>query len=111
MSSLNRIVQGNFDTVVKEVENGIMNSSLSASFEDDYNTMVGGKQVALRIFERYTMMGGNRLTMSVLFTERGNDSVEIYAVTSGGGGGLVKIINWGEDSFLGTLERVLNDLY
>ena len=90
-----------FDETLTYFHNHIMNSGISASFEDGSDYRVGDTRLSVRVYERYTLMGGNRLSMTMTFACTG-EGKEIFAsaITSGGGQGVVKIIGWGEDSFL-----------
>ena len=62
---------GDFDEILKQIESGILNGSISASLEDrsDYNC--DGVRCAVRVFERYSMLGGNRLSMNVTLIGKG----------------------------------------
>ena len=107
MAMFQRTFTGDFDALVERVEKIVMDGSLSASLEEsaDYKTAQG--RCSVRVFERYSYMGGNRVSMSVTVFQAGPD-IQLCAITSGGSQGLfLKINTIGEEAFLETLEREL----
>ena len=107
MAMFQRTFTGDFDALVERVEKIVMDGSLSASLEEsaDYKTAQG--RCSVRVFERYSYMGGNRVSMSVTLFQAGPD-IQLCAITSGGSQGLfLKINTVGEEAFLETLEREL----
>lgn len=110
MARLTHILPGSFDAVVRQVTDGVLNASVSASLEDSWEASENGARCAVRVFERYSYAGGNRVSMSVTFFQTAGP-IRIYAATSGGSQALFfKINTWGEESFLDTLRDVLNRL-
>ncbi len=103
MAKFEKVLRGDFDTILRKVEQTVMDGSMSASLEDsaDYRTPQG--RCSIRVFERYSYAGGNRVSMNVtLFQTDG--PVYLCAVTSGGSQAMFfKINTWGEESFLETL--------
>ena len=88
-----------FDEVLLYFHNHLSNSSFSASFEDGSDYRKENLRVAVRVYERYTLIGENRLSMTVTLASSGED-IFASAITAAGGGGLVKVWGWGEDSYL-----------
>ena len=71
---------------------------------------MGDTQVAMRMYERYSWSGGNRVAMSVTFVGQA-DRVHITAITAGGSQGMFfKLNTFGEESFLDTLAVFLDRL-
>jgi len=103
VAKFEKVLRGDFDTILRKVERAVMDGSVSASLEDsaDYRTPQG--RCSVRVFERYSCAGGNRVSMSVtLFQTDG--PVYLCAVTSGGSQAMFfKINTWGEETFLETL--------
>ncbi len=94
-----------FDSLVTRVEQAVMNGSLSATLEDRADYRIGDARCAVRVFERYSYAGGNRVSMSVTIFQADNIT-KLCAVTSGGSQALLfKINTWGEESFLDTLRK------
>ena len=76
---------------------------MSASYEDGSNWMSGEVRCAVRVFERYSAMGGNRVSMNVTLVGKGEE-LFLAAITSGGSQAVFwKINTMGEEAFLQTL--------
>ena len=89
--------------------NGVLNGSMSASYEDGSDWTNGTVRCAVRVFERYSYMGGNRVSMNVTLVGKG-DELFLSAITSGGSQAVFwKINTMGEESFLEKLVRVVED--
>ena len=62
-----------FDSLLGYVEDSVKQGSVSASLEGGSDFAVGNVRCATRVFERYSMIGNNRLTLSVtLFGQDGD---------------------------------------
>ena len=108
MAKLERTLNQNFSTVLQKIEEGILNGSISASLEASSDFKDGDARCSVRVFERYSYMGGNRLSMSVTLFQNGDGPVHLSAVTAGGSQAMFfKINTWGEESFLEKLEELL----
>lgn len=102
-------LSGNFDALLRRIEDGILRGSMSASYEDGSNHMKGGVRCAVRVYERYSMMGGNRVSLNVTLVGDG-ESLFLSAITSGGSQAvLFKINTFGEESFLDCLREIVED--
>ena len=110
MAKLERALTGDFDRVLSRLVDGVMSGSMSASLEDSSDFTVGGTRVAVRMFERYSWSGNNRVAMSLTLAGDGG-RLHLTAITAGGSQAMFfKINTWGEEAFLDTLARVLDDL-
>ena len=110
MAKLERTLTGNFDQVLSRLEDGVLNGSMSASLEDSSDFTVGETRVAVRMFERYSWSGSNRVAMSLTLAGR-DGRLHLTAITAGGSQAMFfKINTWGEEAFLDTLARVLDEL-
>ena len=108
MAKLERTLNGDFNQIIKKIENGILNGSMSASLEDSSDFYSGNARCSVRVFERYSYAGGNRVSMSVTLFQNGNDEIRLSAITSGGSQAvLFKINTWGEEAFLDKLREIL----
>lgn len=108
MSKLEQTLNGNFDEWLRKIEDGIVNGSLSASLEDSSDFISGSSRCSVRVFERYSYMGGNRVSLSVTLFQTDNGPIRLSAITSGGSQALfVKINTFGEDAFLKKLQKLL----
>ena len=101
---------GDFDRVLSRLEGGVMSGSISASLEDSSDFTVGGTRVAVRMFERYSWTGSNRVAMSLTLAGDGG-KLHLTAITAGGSQAMFfKLNTWGEEAFLDTLAQVLDNL-
>ncbi len=100
MAKYTRRLAGDFRALLLAVEQGILGGSVSASLEDSENYQVGDVQVAVRVFERYSWLGSNRVSLNVTLVGHGNN-LFITGITSGGSQAMFfKINTWGEGAFL-----------
>lgn len=109
MAKLERSINENFDQLLLNIESGILNSSMSASLEESSDFRSGAARCSVRVFERYSYTGGNRVSMSVTLFQNGEDDpVQLSAITAGGSQAVFfKINTWGEEAFLDKLSEVL----
>lgn len=108
MAKLERTIYGDFDAVLQRIEDGILNGSTSASLEDASDFSEGEARCSVRVFERYSYTGGNRLSMGVTLFQSGQGPVHLSAITSGGSQALFfKVNTWGEEAFLDKLKEIL----
>ena len=104
-------LKNNFDQILNRIEQGVLDGSMSATLEDraDYRG-VDGSRCSVRVFERYSYMGGNRVSMAVTLLGSGEE-LFLTAITSGGSQAvLFKVNTWGEEAFLDTLRGLLDRL-
>ena len=89
-----------FDRLLRYVEDSVLQGSVSASKEGGSDFDVGEVRCATRVFERYSVMGSNRLSLCVTLFGKSGD-VRLSAITSGGSQAVFcKINTWGEKAFL-----------
>lgn len=108
MAKLECRLVGDFSAILHDIEDGILNGSTSASLEDKSDFASGDVRCAVRVFERYSMVGGNRLSMNV--TLLGSpEGVRLSAITAGGSNAIFfKINTFGEEAFLECIEEVIS---
>lgn len=100
-------LHGNFGNVINTLHNEIMSGSLSASFEDSSSYSVDGVRVEVRVYERYSWSGNNRLSLTITLIGKGT-TLKLSAITAGGSSGLFfKVNTWGEEAFLGKVREVV----
>ena len=113
MAKYEKTVRSNLSFIdyVEEVTNSVLSKSMSATMEEFVDTTVGNAQCSVRTVERYSASGGNRVSMTMVFLKDGeSDDIQVIATSTGGGGGLFKIIPWGENEFLQTLITTLEEI-
>ena len=111
MAKLETTLKGrSFDEWIERFEREIINGSISATLEDksDFTSPDGKSRVSVRVFERYSYTGGNRLSLNLTLYEDETGEIHLSAISSGGSTGLVfKINTWGEEAFLNRLKELL----
>ena len=110
MAKLERIITGNFDNVLWRLDQAVLNGSMSATLEDRSDFSIGPVQASVRMYERYSALGGNRVAMCVTLAGEG-DRLHLTAITAGGSQAILfKMNTFGEEAFLDTLARVVDTL-
>jgi hypothetical protein len=108
MAKFETTVNGNFDAVIKRVETEIINGSFTASLEESSDFNSGDARCSVRVFERYSYSGSNRVSLSVTFFQNNNGEILVSAITSGGSqGAFFKLNTFGEEAFLDKIKEVL----
>jgi len=108
MAKLERSIRGDFSEIQERIKNGILGGSMSASLEDISYLSSGDAKCCVMVFERYSYMGGNRVSMNVTMFQNGNDDINIVAITAGGSQAMFfKVNTWGEEAFLDKLREIL----
>ena len=108
MAKLETTLNGDFGQILAKIERGIVDGSISASLEESSDFRSGDARCSVRVFERYSYAGGNRVSLSVTLFQNGNDAIHLSAVTSGGSQAVFfKVNTWGEEAFLDKLRERL----
>ena len=108
MAKMERTLDGDFDEILNRIETGIMRGSVSASLEDSSDFTSGSTRCAVRVFERYSALGSNRVSLSVTLFQGADGIIHLSAITSGGSQAMFfKINTYGEEAFLDKQEKIL----
>ena len=100
-------LKGDFYEFLEIIENGVMSGSISASFEDGSDMLAGDIKCAVRVYERYSVIGKNRVSLNITLVGNGSD-LYLSAITSGGSQAIFFEFNtFGEESFLDSLVRIV----
>lgn len=100
-------LRGDFFRVLDAIDRGIMNGSISASYENGSNWSDGDVRCAVRVYERYSYFGQNRVSLNVTVVDKGGD-IFVSAITSGGSQAVFfKINTLGENAFLRCLDDIM----
>lgn len=111
MAKLEVTLSGDFYTILNRITSGIREGSISASLEDSSDFSEGGARCSVRVFERYSALGSNRVSMNVTLFQAGDGKIRLSAITSGGSQAMFfKINTFGEEAFLDKLREVLQGL-
>lgn len=100
MAKYERTFKGNFNSFLSWLDNDITTGSVSATYEDGSSTRIGNVELAVRVYERYSMLGGNRVSLNVTLLGK-EEELFLSAITSGGSQAVfLKINTFGESAFL-----------
>ena len=106
MAKLEQTVSGDFYELLRKIENGIQNSSMSASLEEFSDFESGTARCS--VFERYSYVGDNRVSLNVTLFQNGSGPIQLSAIAAGGSQAMLfKINTWGEEAFLDKLKELL----
>ena len=75
MAKLEQTVSGDFYELLRKIENGIQNSSMSASLEEFSDFESGTARCSVRVFERYSYVGDNRVSLNVTLFQNGSGPI------------------------------------
>lgn len=108
MAKFEKRLNGSFDRILHRIEEGILGGSISATLEDASDFRSGDARCAVRVFERYSYSGGNRVSLNVTLFQNGDEPIQLCAITAGGSQAtFFKINTWGEEAFLDKLRELL----
>ncbi len=110
MAKLEKTLHGDFDALLRRIETEIVDGSMSASLEDGSDFHGEGARCSVRVFERYSFIGSNRVSLSVTLFQSGEGPVRLSAISSGGSQAMFfKLNTVGEETFLDKLRELLAD--
>ena len=108
MAKFEKTIQGDFEELLKRIEAGILEGSMSASLEATSDFQEGNSRCSVRVFERYSYAGGNRVSLNVTLFQGEDGVIHLSAITSGGSQAVFfKMNTWGEEAFLDKLRELL----
>lgn len=111
MAKLEREINTDFDELINRIEKEILDGSISATLEDSSNFIIDNARCSVRVFERYSAFGGNRLSLNVTLFQVGDGPIKISAISSGGSQAVfLKVNTFGETAFLECLENILDKM-
>jgi len=105
-------LSGSLNYILDRIDKAVLDQSFSASFEDGVicTNDASGVASAMRVYERYSFTGGNRVSLSV-FVFGHDNRYNVTLITSGGSQAtFFKINTLGEEAFLDSVVSTLEDL-
>lgn len=107
MAIIECALRGNFNSILDDIEHAAT-SSLTAQLENCSDFRSNGCRCAVRVYERYSWSGGNRVSLSITLLQAGDD-IFLSAIASGGSQAMFfKLNTWGEESFLDTIRDAVS---
>jgi hypothetical protein len=110
MAKYERYVKGDFDQVLDFLDKTVRNGSLSVTLEESTALNMGNVRMAMRAYERYSLMGSNRVSLTFTLIGDGQRLFVSAMSTGGSQGMLFKINTLGEHSFLKTLVPAIESI-
>ena len=111
MAKLERVLQTPFEETVEIIDHGLRKSSYSLTLEDSSEFLVENARCKVLVYERYSYLGGNRVSLTITLFQANNGPVHLSAITSGGSQAVFfKMNTIGEENFLYKLEEVIQGL-
>lgn len=108
MAKFEKKIDANFDELLGKIENGILNGNISASLEDSSDFKIGKSRCSVRVFERYSGIGNNRVSLNITLFQVDDSKIHLSAITSGGSQAVLwKINTLGEKAFLDKFKSIL----
>lgn len=110
MAKLEKEITGNFEELLKKIEEGILKGSITATLEDSSDFVSDGARCSIRVFERFSYLGSNRVSLNVTLFQNKDSTIHMSAITSGGSQAMFwKINTFGEKAFLDKLKNIIGD--
>lgn len=110
MAKYEQRLHGNFDAVLARLHSGILGGSITASFEDGSDYAGNGVRCAVRVYERYSVAGGNRLSLTLTLIGQGEDLFLSVIAAGGSQGILLKLNTFGEEAFVDQVRELAGRL-
>ena len=95
-----RTLTGSADALAAHLDSAIASGSISASLENSDTLSIGDARLVVRTYERFSMAGSNRVSLSISILEVG-DQLKVALSTAGGSQAIFfKINTFGEEAFM-----------
>ena len=99
MAKYERQLRGDFNSLLQTLDREILSGSISASFQGGSDFSMGYVRCAVRVYERYSIIGSNRLAANITLLGNGEDLL-LSVISSGGSQAMFfKINTFGESAF------------
>ena len=107
MAKYERQLRGNFDSLLQTLDKEILSGSISTSFQGGSDFSIGNVRCAVRVYERYSAIGSNRLAANITLLGDG-DKLFLSVISSGGSQAIFfKINTFGESAFTDRIARIV----
>lgn len=100
MAHYEKQLSGDVDALVAHLEQAIPAGSVTGKLEDGSDQRLGDARMVVRVFERYSALGGNRVSLTICILAVGQQ-LALSATTAGGSQAMFfKLNTFGEEAFL-----------
>jgi hypothetical protein len=100
MAHDDRLLYGDPDALVTHLDSTILSGSVTASREHAVDHEIGDARMLVRVYERYSATGGNRVSLCVSILAIGTEMAVSFVTAGGSKAMLWKFNTFGEDAFL-----------
>ena len=87
MAKYEKLITGNFEEVLRQLDKDIDNNGISMQLVDESNYSYNNVNIAIRVYDKYFMRNGNRASLSLTVVGNGS-SIFVSAIGAGGGQGV-----------------------
>jgi len=109
MAKIERRLKGDFDSLLQTLDREILKRDTSAAFQGGSDFAAGGVRCAVRVYERFSVMGSGRLGANITLFDDGND-LSLSIIASGGSQAIFfKINTWSEGAFAQDIARIVDE--
>lgn len=110
MAKYEKSIIGEFEEVVRRLQDDIENSGMSVNLVEESNYTSVDTKIAVRVYDKYFMRNGNRASLSLTVVGHGN-SIFISAIGAGGGQGVIFNFSLGaEDELVAIVEESIENM-
>ena len=88
MAKYEKRMNGEFEKVLRHLQDDISNSGISMNLVDESNYNYGDTKIAVRVYDKYFFRNGNRASLSLTIVGHESD-IFISAIGAGGGQGVI----------------------
>jgi hypothetical protein len=100
---------GSFDSLLETLDREILGRSISASFQGGSDITLNNVRCAVRVYERYSVIGSNRLAANITLLGEGNN-LHLSVISSGGSQAMFfKVNTWGEEAFRDKIVKIVEN--
>lgn len=110
MAKYEKSIIGEFEEVVRRLQDDIENSGMSVNLVEESNYTSVDTKIAVRVYDKYFMRNGNRASLSLTVVGHGNN-IFISAIGAGGGQGVIFNFSLGaEDELVAIVEESIENM-
>ena len=102
MASYTKKFKANYEEFQEYLVEKLKSKSHTIELSDMKYTKMNDVECTVYVFERFSMYSSNYVSMNITLLHY-DGNIELFAITSGGSSGLLRMDTYGEETFLQTL--------
>ena len=103
------VLNGDVNQLIAHLEDEILRGSISATREEDSEQRLGDAVLVVRTYERYSAMGGNRVSLNVAVMAVGAQLAVTMTAAGGSEAMFFKINTFGEEAFTSKIVKLVEE--